>query len=99
MGELKLNPLADRVIVEPLKEEEITAGGIMLPETAREKSQMGTVLAVGPGAWTIPPGIVTPVGVVVGDVVLYAKYGGTEVKLGGRALLILSEGDILATVG
>lgn len=97
MGELKLNPLADRVIVEPLKEDEITAGGILLPETAREKSQMGTVLAVGPGKRD-DQGKVIPVDVVAGDVVLYAKYGGTEVKFGGRALLILSEGDILATM-
>jgi len=98
MGELDLRPLADRVIVEPIEEEEITAGGIVLPETAKEKPQKGTVLAVGPGKRD-DQGKVIPVDVVVGDVVLYAKYGGTEVKLGtDREVLVLRESDILAVV-
>ena len=98
MGELNLRPLADRVIVEPIEEEEITAGGIVLPETAKEKPQRGTVLAVGPGKRD-DQGKVIPVEVVVGDVVLYAKYGGTEVKLGtDREVLVLRESDILAVV-
>ncbi|TEU12812.1 MAG: co-chaperone GroES [Anaerolineales bacterium] len=98
MGELNLRPLADRVIVEPIEEEEITAGGIVLPETAKEKPQRGTVLAVGPGKRD-DQGKVIPVDVVVGDVVLYAKYGGTEVKLGtDREVLVLRESDILAVV-
>ena len=98
MGELNLRPLADRVIVEPIEEEEITAGGIVLPETAKEKPQKGTVLAVGPGKRD-DQGKVIPVDVVVGDVVLYAKYGGTEVKLGtDREVLVLRESDILAVV-
>jgi len=98
MGELNLRPLADRVIVEPIEEEEITAGGIVLPETAKEKPQRGTVLAVGPGKRD-DQGKVIPVDVVVGDVVLYAKYGGTEVKLGtGQEVLVLRESDILAVV-
>jgi chaperonin GroES len=98
MGELNLRPLADRVIVEPIEEDEITAGGIVLPETAKEKPQRGTVLAVGPGKRD-DQGKVIPVDVVVGDVVLYAKYGGTEVKLGtDREVLVLRESDILAVV-
>jgi len=98
MGELNLRPLADRVIVEPIEEQEITAGGIVLPETAKEKPQRGTVLAVGPGKRD-DQGKVIPVDVVVGDVVLYAKYGGTEVKLGtDREVLVLRESDILAVV-
>jgi len=98
MGELKLRPLADRVIVAPIEEEEITAGGIVLPETAKEKPQKGTVLAVGPGKKD-DQGKVIPVDVAVGDVVLYAKYGGTEVKLGtGQEVLVLRESDILAVV-
>jgi chaperonin GroES len=98
MGELNLRPLADRVIVEPIEEDEITAGGIVLPETAKEKPQRGTVLAVGPGKRD-DQGKVIPVDMEVGDVVLYAKYGGTEVKLGtDREVLVLRESDILAVV-
>jgi len=98
MGELKLRPLADRVIVEPMEEEEITAGGIVLPETAKEKPQKGTVLAVGPGKKD-DQGKIIPMDVAVGDVVLYAKYGGTEVKLGTEEkVLVLRESDILAIV-
>ena len=98
MGEVKLRPLADRVIVEPMEEEEITAAGIVLPETAKEKPQKGTVLAVGPGKKD-DQGKIIPMEVKVGDVVLYAKYGGTEVKLDSdRKVLVLRESDILAVV-
>ena len=98
MGELNLRPLADRVIVEPMEQDEITAGGIVLPETAKEKPQKGTVLAVGPGKKD-DEGKTIPMDVKVGDVVLYAKYGGTEVKLDSdRTVLVLRESDILAVV-
>jgi chaperonin GroES len=91
--------LADRVVVEPLQSEEVTAAGIVLPETAKEKPQKGTVLAVGPGKRD-DNGNLVPLDVKVGDVVLYAKYGGTEVKLGGeRQVLVLRESDILAIIG
>lgn len=95
---LNLRPLADRVIVELVEEDEITPGGIILPEIARGKSQRGAILAVGPGKRD-DRGEVIPMNVVVGDIVLYTKYGGTEVKLGtGQEILILREGDILAVV-
>lgn len=98
MVQVGLKPLADRVIVEPLEQQEITAGGIVLPETAKEKPQKGTVIAVGPGKKT-DDGKVVPMDVKVGDVVIYAKYGGTEVKLeGGREILVVRESDILAIV-
>ena len=98
MSEINLRPLADRVIVEPMEEEEITAGGIVLPETAKEKPQKGTILAAGTGARD-DQGKVVPLDVKVGDVVLYAKYAGTEVKLGSdRTVLVLRESDILAIV-
>jgi chaperonin GroES len=98
MGTVNLKPLGDRVVVEPLEEEEITASGIILPETAKEKPQKGTILAVGPGRKDENGKIVT-MEVKVGDVVLYAKYGGTEVKLDSdRTVLVLRESDILAIV-
>ncbi|MGD2155541.1 MAG: co-chaperone GroES [Anaerolineales bacterium] len=92
-----LKPLGNRVVVEPIEEEEITAGGIVLPETAKEKPQRGTVLAVGPGDRN-DAGENIPVGVSVGDTVLFAKYGGTEVKVEGKKLLIMRESDLLAIV-
>jgi len=99
MADVNLKPLADRVVVEPLQSEEVTAAGIVLPETAKEKPQKGTVLAVGPGKRD-DNGNLVPLDVKVGDVVLYAKYGGTEVKLGGdREVLVLRESDILAIIG
>ena len=99
MADVNLKPLADRVVVEPLQSEEVTAAGIVLPETAKEKPQTGTVLAVGPGKRD-DNGNLVPLDVKVGDVVLYAKYGGTEVKLGGeRQVLVLRESDILAIIG
>lgn len=98
MGELNLRPLADRVIVEPIEEQEITAGGIVLPETAKEKPQKGTVLAVGPGKKD-DQGKIIPMEVKVGDVVVYAKYGGIDYKLDSDStVLVLRESDILAVV-
>ena len=94
---LSLKPLGDRVVVEPIEQEEITAGGIVLPETAKEKPQEGNILAVGPGARD-EDGDYIPMDVKVGDKVLYAKYGGTEFKTDGKKLLILRESDLLAIV-
>jgi chaperonin GroES len=94
---LNLKPLGDRLVVEPMEKEERTASGIILPETAKEKPQEGTVLAAGPGR-TDDDGKRVPMDVKVGDVVLYAKYAGTEVKIDDKKLLILKESDILAIV-
>ena len=96
-GKLKLKPLGGRVIVEPIEQEEMTAGGIILPETAKEKPQEGKILAAGPGDRD-EDGERIPMEVQIGDRVLYAKYSGTEVKMDGRKLLILRESDILAVV-
>ena len=92
---LKLRPLGDRVLVEPIEREEITASGIYVPETAKERPQEGMVVAVGPGRKD-DDGKVIPMDVKKGDRVLYAKYGGTEVKLEEKKYLILKETDILA---
>ena len=92
---LKLRPLGDRVLVEPIEREEITASGIYVPETAKERPQEGVVVAVGPGRKD-DDGKVVPMDVKKGDRVLYAKYGGTEVKLEDKKYLILKETDILA---
>jgi chaperonin GroES len=92
---LKIKPMADRMLVKPLEEEEVTPGGIVLPETAKEKPQKGEVLAVGPGARD-DEGKRIEMDVSVGDKVLFAKYGGTEIKMDGDKLLILRESDILA---
>jgi len=94
---LKLRPLADRVIIEPSEGDEKTASGILLPETAKEKPQQGKILAAGPGRRD-DDGKIIPMDVKVDDVVLYAKYAGTEVKVDGKKLLILKEADILAVV-
>ncbi|HEX5838367.1 MAG TPA: co-chaperone GroES [Anaerolineales bacterium] len=96
-SKLKLKPLGGRVIVEPIEQEEMTAGGIILPETAKEKPQEGKILAAGPGDRD-EDGERIPMEVQVGDKVLYAKYSGTEVKVDGKKLLILRESDILAVV-
>jgi chaperonin GroES len=96
-SKLKLKPLGGRVIVEPVEQEEMTAGGIILPETAKEKPQEGKILAAGPGDRD-DDGKRIPMEVKVGDKVLYAKYSGTEVKVDGKKLLILRESDILAVV-
>ena len=97
-SKLKLKPLGGRVIVEPIEQEEMTAGGIILPETAKEKPQEGNVLAVGPGDRD-DKGARVPMDAKVGDKVLFAKYSGTEIKLEGRKLLIMRESDLLAIVG
>ena len=94
---MNLKPLADRLVVEPTEQEEVTAGGIILPETAKEKPQQGTVLAAGPGR-VDDEGDYIKMEVKVGDKVLYAKYSGTEIKLDGKKVLILRESDILAIV-
>jgi chaperonin GroES len=96
-SKLKLKPLGGRVIVEPIEQEEMTAGGIILPETAKEKPQEGKILAAGPGDRD-EDGERIPMEVQIGDKVLYAKYAGTEVKVDGKKLLILKENDILAVV-
>jgi chaperonin GroES len=96
-SKLKLKPLGGRVIVEPTEQEEMTAGGIILPETAKEKPQEGKILAAGPGDRD-EDGERIPMDVQVGDRVLYAKYSGTEVKMDGKKLLILRESDILAVL-
>jgi chaperonin GroES len=96
-GKMKLKPLGGRVIVEPIEQEEMTAGGIILPETAKEKPQEGKILAAGPGERD-EDGERIPMEVQVGDKVLYAKYSGTEVKMDGKKLLILRESDILAVL-
>ncbi|MRR32929.1 co-chaperone GroES [bacterium] len=92
-----LKPLGNRVVVEPLEQEEVTAGGIVLPETAKEKPQKGVILSVGPGDRD-EDGKRIAMDVKVGDTVLYAKYGGTEIKIDGKKLLILRESDLLAIV-
>ncbi|MCB9099347.1 MAG: co-chaperone GroES [Anaerolineales bacterium] len=94
---MNLKPLGDRLIVSPIEQEEMTASGIVLPETAKEKPMQGKVLAVGPGARK-EDGSRAPLDVAEGDKVLYAKYAGTEVKLGDEKYLILRESDILAIV-
>ncbi|MCJ7694862.1 MAG: co-chaperone GroES [Anaerolineaceae bacterium] len=92
---LSLKPLGNRLVVEPIEQEEITAGGIVLPETAKEKPQKGVVLSVGPGDRN-DKGERIAMDVKEGDTVLFAKYGGTEVKFDGKKLLILRESDVLA---
>jgi chaperonin GroES len=94
---MDLQPLGDRVIVEILEEEETTVSGIVLPDTAREKPQKGKVLAVGPGARD-EDGEYIKMDVDVDDVVIFSKYGGTEIKVGAEDVLILRESDILAKV-
>jgi chaperonin GroES len=94
---LNLKPLGNRLVVEPTESEEVTALGIVLPETAKEKPQKGVVLAAGPGKRQ-DDGTRQALDVKVNDKVLYAKYGGTKVKIGDRELLILSEDDILAII-
>ncbi len=94
---LNLKPLGSRVVVEPIEQEDVTASGIVLPETAKEKPQRGKVLSVGPGDRD-EGGKRIQMDVTVGDTVLFAKYAGTEIKLDGKKLLILRESDLLAIV-
>ncbi|MCB0873539.1 MAG: co-chaperone GroES [Thermoleophilia bacterium] len=95
-GAVNLKPLGDRVLVQAVEQEEVTASGLVLPDTAKEKPQRGKVLAVGEGRYV--DGARQPLDVAEGDEVIYSKYGGTEVKVDGEDLLILSEHDILAKV-
>lgn len=92
---IKLQPLADRVVVKPIEREEVTKGGIVLPDTAKEKPEEGEVIAVGKGRLS-EDGKRIPLDVKVGDVVVYARFGGKEIKVGGEDLVILREADILA---
>lgn len=95
---MNLKPLEDRVVVKPVQQEERTKGGIVLPDTAKERPQEGTVLAIGPGR-VLENGQRVPMTVKVGDRVLYSRYGGTEIKIEGEEYLILSERDIMAIMG
>ncbi len=92
---IKLQPLDDRVVVKPIEREEVTKGGIVLPNTVKERPQEGEVLAVGPGKLS-EDGKRVPLDVKVGDIVVYAKYGGTEIKVDDEELIILNESNILA---
>src|SRR5512139_1524198 len=93
-----LKPLEDRIVVQPLEAEQVTASGLVIPDTAKEKPQEGTVVAVGDGRWDDEGKHRIPLDVKVGDVVLYSKYGGTEVKYNGEEYLVLSARDVLAVV-
>ena len=95
---MALKPLGDRLIVRAIEEEETTASGIVLPDTAKEKPQKGKVIAVGDGKINEDTGKRTPLDVAEGDEVLYSKYGGTESKVDGEELLVLRESDVLAKV-
>lgn len=97
MAKMNIKPLDDRVVIEQSKAEEMTAGGIVLPDTAKEKPQRGKVLAVGPGKLT-DTGNRAPLCLKVGDEVLYAKYSGTDVEVGSAKYTVLRETDILAVV-
>ncbi len=94
---MELNPLDDRIVVEPNVAEETTAGGIVLPDAAQEKPQSGNVVATGPGR-LLESGERCPVAVEVGDEVLYGKYGGTDIEVSGKEVKILRESDILAKI-
>ncbi len=94
---MKFKPLHDRVVVEPLEQEEKTAGGIIVPDTAQEKPVQGKVVAVGPGARS-EDGALQPPDVKKGDTILYGKYSGTEVKIDGEELLIMRESDIMGVL-
>jgi chaperonin GroES len=93
---MAIKPLEDRIVIKTNEAETTTASGLVIPDTAKEKPQEGTVIAVGPGRFD--DGVRVPMDVKVGDVVLYSKYGGTEIKQGGEDLLVLSARDILAVI-
>ena len=97
MAKIKIRPLDDRVVVKPIEAEESTAGGIVLPDTAKEKPQRGTVVAVGPGR-LLDSGDRGDLSVAVGDEVIYGKYGGSDIEIEGDEVKILRESDILAKV-
>ena len=96
---MNLQPLDDRIVVRPNESEETTASGLVIPDTAKEKPQQGTVLAVGPGRRSEQSGEIIPLGIAVGDTVVYSKYGGTEIAVDGEDVLILTSRDVLAKVG
>jgi chaperonin GroES len=95
---MSLKPLDDRIVVKPNEAEQTTASGLVIPDTAKEKPQQGAVIAVGPGRWSDDKGTHAALDINVGDVVLYSKYGGTEVTIDGEDLLILTSRDVLAIV-
>ncbi len=97
MAKISIRPLDDRIVVEPLEAEETTAGGIVLPDNAKEKPQRGTVVAVGPGK-LLESGDRGQVAVAVGDQVIFGKYGGSDIEVNGVEVKILRESDILAKV-
>ena len=94
---INLKPLEDRIVVQPLEAEEMTAGGLYLPDTAKEKPQRGTVIAIGPGK-TLDSGERAPMSVAVGDEVIYGKYSGSDIEVDGNEVKILRESDVLAKV-
>ena len=98
MADFKLQPLEDRIVVQANEGDQTTASGLVIPDTAKEKPQEGTVVAVGPGRWNEDGDGRVALDVKVGDVVIYSKYGGTEVKVDGEEYLILSARDVLATL-
>ncbi|HCX84261.1 MAG TPA: co-chaperone GroES [Micrococcales bacterium] len=95
---VSIKPLEDRIVVQTLEAEQTTASGLVIPDSAKEKPQEGKVLAVGPGR-VDDKGVRIPVDVAVGDIVIYSKYGGTEVKYAGEEYLVLSARDVLAVIG
>ena len=95
---VSIKPLEDRIVIKQVEAEQTTASGLVIPDTAKEKPQQGEVLAVGPGRWSDDKGAHSPLDVKVGDTVLYSKYGGTEVNVEGKDLLILTSRDVLAIV-
>ncbi len=95
---MNLEPREDRIVVRPNESEETTASGLVIPDTAKEKPQQGEVLAVGPGKRSEQTGELIPVDIDAGDIVVYAKYGGTEITSGGEDVLVLSARDVLAIV-
>ena len=95
---MNLKPLDDRIVVKPSEAEQTTASGLVIPDTAKEKPQQGTVLAVGPGRWSDDEGKHFALDVKVGDKVLFGKYAGTEVKVDGEELLVMREDDIVGVV-
>ncbi|MDQ3945700.1 MAG: co-chaperone GroES [Actinomycetota bacterium] len=96
---MNLQPLEDRIVVRPSEAEEKTASGLVIPDTAKEKPQQGTVLAVGPGRRSEQSGDLIPLDIAAGDTVVYSKYGGMEITVEGEDLLILTSRDVLAKVG
>ncbi len=95
----KLQPLGDRLVLKPIEKEDVTKGGIFLPDTVKEKPQEGEVISVGPGRLSEDGKQRIPMDVKVGDIVVYTKYGGTEIKVDDEELIILRESDILAKKG